>query len=287
MAPQSRRWCFTVNNPPNGAALPALISAAEYLVVGHEVAPTTGTPHLQGYVFLKRKTRFTGVQKLLPPGAHIEAAGGTHEQNRDYCSKSGNFVEHGVFPLEPDEAGKKFWTEVIASAKAHTLEHTHPKEFVMYYSFAQKMERDNPEKLENNSELDNYWIWGPSGCGKSSSVRQRWPDYFNKPLNKWFCGYQDQETLLLDDFDPSRKELGHHLKIWADHYPFYAEIKNGGKMVRPKRVVITSQYSPEMIYGDQPEVLDAIKRRFKVERMGPLPIHTFFTELDGTRHLVQ
>lgn len=283
---QSRRWCFTVNNP-KGAALPDLVQASEYVIIGQETAPTTGTPHLQGYAFLKKKTRLLGVKKLLPPGAHLEPAVADHQKNREYCSKSGSFVEHGIFPSEPAEAGKAYWSGVIASAKAHTLENTHPQEFVRYYSFAQKMERDNPEKLDDNPELDNYWIWGPSGCGKSSSARQRFPDFFNKPLNKWWCGYQDQETVLLDDFGPQRKELGYHLKIWADHYPFFAEVKNGGRMVRPKRIVITSQYSPDQIYADEPETLEAIKRRYKIERMGPPPVHIYFTELDGRRSLVQ
>jgi hypothetical protein len=38
-------------------------------------------------------------------------------------------------------------------------------------------------------KLDNYWIVGTTGTGKSSGARARWTDYYNKPLNKWWCSY--------------------------------------------------------------------------------------------------
>jgi len=61
--------------------------------------------------------------------------------------------------------------------------------------------------------------------------------------------------------------LGHHLKIWADRYAFVAESKGTAVPLRPTVICITSQYHPEEIWSDT-ATLDAIKRRFKIERIG-------------------
>jgi len=46
-----------------------------------------GTPHLQGYVELRKRTRLTQLKRLLPPQIHWEKAKGTDEENIAYCSK--------------------------------------------------------------------------------------------------------------------------------------------------------------------------------------------------------
>lgn len=45
---RSRGWCFTWNNyPPNYRLLLDAINC-RYIIAGQELAPNTGTPHLQG-----------------------------------------------------------------------------------------------------------------------------------------------------------------------------------------------------------------------------------------------
>lgn len=104
---------------------------------------------------------------------------------------------------------------------------------------------------------------GQPGTGKSLGARLRWPGLYNKPLNKWWTEYAGQETVLLDDFSKEHACLGTHLKHWADHYPFTAESKGGGSVIRPKRVVVTSNYSVAEIWEDQ-SMREAIYRRFKL-----------------------
>lgn len=65
-----------------------------YGVFGKEVAPTTGTPHLQGYVFFAERRRVGAVRRLFA-GAHVEQARASSEHNREYCTKGGDFVEFG------------------------------------------------------------------------------------------------------------------------------------------------------------------------------------------------
>jgi hypothetical protein len=86
-------WVFTLNNytPEHEAILQGM--DYHYLLYGKEVAPTTGTPHLQGYVQLKKKVRRTGLVKLIPTFWEV-AKGDVADQ--DYCKKAGDYVELGI-----------------------------------------------------------------------------------------------------------------------------------------------------------------------------------------------
>jgi len=287
-AKQSRKWCFTINNPLDNA-LQQIIPHATYLIAGREIAPTTGTPHLQGYVYLKKSARRTGVAKFLP-SAFITQARGTHIQNRNYCSKSGHFEEHGEFPdLEAvqkanGEKGREYWAQVIRSAREGTVEEEFPEEFVKRHSFCVTMAKENPRKLpELDGGFDNRWYYGEPGTGKSRLARDEFPDLFNKSINKWWDGYLDQETVLLDDFDKNHACLSHYVKIWSDRYPFPIEIKNSYGQARPKRIIVTSNYKPEEIWPEDSVLVAAIYRRFRVERIGAPPIHVYFTDANGVR----
>ncbi len=90
-------YCFTINNPTDlhYAQLLVFIHLCKYLIYGDEVAPETGTPHIQGYFSLKLRTRFNTVRGYLT-GAHLTVARGTATQNTVYCSKGENIVTHGT-----------------------------------------------------------------------------------------------------------------------------------------------------------------------------------------------
>lgn len=89
IARQSKRWCFTVNNMEVDNLCTAHFHPdIDYMIQGDEVAPTTQTPHVQGYVIFTTNKRLAAVKKLLPT-AHWEIAKGTTAQNIEYCSKDG------------------------------------------------------------------------------------------------------------------------------------------------------------------------------------------------------
>jgi hypothetical protein len=113
------------------------------------------------------------------------------------------------------------------------------------------------------STLEHEWHHGPTGTGKSSSVRRRYPTAFIKLPNKWWDGYRGQDVVIIDDIGTEHSYLGYHLKIWADHYPFPAEVKGSTISARPTKLIITSNYAPEDIWQD-PKILEPIKRRFRI-----------------------
>lgn len=63
---QSRRWMFTLNNWTEAEykELHESINVAiDYLIMGKEVAPKTGTPHIQGFFYFGTNRRFSTLKK--------------------------------------------------------------------------------------------------------------------------------------------------------------------------------------------------------------------------------
>lgn len=151
--------------------------------------------------------------------------------------------------------------------RAELMDGVYSKLYAQYPRFAHEVHNTFAEQAVMDGELQNEWIYGDPGVGKTRSVWEKYgrDGVYIKSLNKWWDGYEDREVVLLDDWDPSMKCLAFLLKAWADRYPFRAEIKGGSVVIRPKKLVVTSNYSIEQCF-DGPDV-EAIKRRFKVVHM--------------------
>lgn len=267
---RSRGWCFTVNNYTEDDELWAYAfgDAVTYLCVGREVGEN-GTPHFQGYAYFNNAVRLSTCRSFFP-NAHWEVQRGTCQQAAEYCQKEKDFFECGVLPMsniQKGEAGKQSIEERWTLAKEGRFEELPPEQYKTYQFIHTKF-----QVVEDRNELDNEWICGPTGCGKSRHVREQFDDFYSKGMNKWWDGYENEEVVLLDDFSPEHgKYLGYYLKIWADHYAFNAEVKGGMLKIRPKKVIITSQYRLEDCFEDK-ETADAIKRRFKIVQLAPFPV---------------
>ena len=256
---RSRTWTFTLNNYVDASIPQILASNPKYCVIGKEVG-ASGTQHLQGYIVFEHKKSLKQLQLLIPRG-HMEISKGTAQENFVYCSKDGDFVEHGVRPLTSKEKGSK-----AAAVHAEHWELARQGDFLLLppaqiktWEYIHSKYGASPSDLP---VLKNIWIHGVTGCGKSSLVRKIPQDFYSKPMSKWWDGYDGEEVVVLDDFAPEHgKFLGYFLKIWADHYVFNAEVKGGMLKIRPKHVVITSQYTLATCF-EEPETCAALARRF-------------------------
>lgn len=262
-----------MNNPNclenTGSFLP---EDAEYYVFGREVGES-GTPHLQGYICLKEKKALAWMKKHIHPHAHWEIARGTPQQASDYCKKDGDFVEVGELPQSNGSAGgagnKRRWVEAFENAKLGKFDEIDPQIRIMYHRTLKQINTDHLlERAPLSGDLENLWYHGPPGSGKSRHAREQFSDIYLKALNHWWDGYRGEDTVLIEEWElTSAKYLGHHLKIWADRYPFAPEIKGSHlPKQRPKRIVITSNYSIDECFGpDVDRQLNlAIHRRFRM-----------------------
>ena len=289
---QSRSWVFTLNNyTPIQHACMLGFPFASYVCIGEEISPS-GTPHLQGYIYLPQKKSLRQM-KAVCPEAHFEIAKGTPLQAANYCKKgdqphseweehgingpafgrNAKFQEIGSAPATQAEKGKRGAEKIKLMwelAKQGKIEGILPPGQVKTWEY---IHSKFGSTATDRASLDNLWIMGKSGCGKSRFVRDTFPSFYSKPMSKWWDGYSNEDVVVLDDFDPKHGEfLGYFLKIWADHYVFNAEVKGGMLRIRPKTVVVTSQYSIAQCFPDS-ETCAAVTRRFTVIPMGPgLPL---------------
>lgn len=263
-----KNWTFVLNNYTDieRDALKACGELVRYMVVGEEVG-ASGTPHLQGFVTMKNACRFNSLKQLVGERAHIEPAKGNVEQNFRYCTKDGNFWEvneRPKFPKQKGEQEKRRYQDAWNAAVAGDIESIDADIRLRHYHTLKKIRMDAilQEELEETTE-PMLWYYGESGSGKSRKARTENPDAYLKCCNKWWDGYVDQDKVIIEDFDKKHEVLIHHLKIWADRYPFPAEVKGSMFKIRPRQLIVTSNYHPQDIWTAAAD-LEPILRRFKI-----------------------
>lgn len=109
---QLKRIVFTLNNytDEDERRIQEATELFQYAIYGRETAPSTGTRHLQGFINFKSKREFTVIRDLLGGSGHIEPAHGTDQDNKEYCSKDGDFWEFGC----PRGQGRRSDLEEVA-----------------------------------------------------------------------------------------------------------------------------------------------------------------------------
>lgn len=262
----SKNFRFTWNNYTAETEAYLATLDVQYIMYGHEVAPTTGTPHLQGFLVRKKNTRLDAIRKLMR-GADVDICRGSIEQNHEYCRKEGtDIVERGTPPITKKQQGEN-------EQQRHALAYTAAKEgrlddipgdiMLRSYGNIKRIAFDHqrpPPGLEG--ELINEWIYGPAGTGKSTRAFAENPGAYLKAVNKWWDGYTDHATVIVEDMDPFHKSLALEFKLWGQHQPFPAESKGSTTAIRPKKIVVTSNYSIDEVWDD-PTTREAMHRRYR------------------------
>ncbi len=269
---KQKHWCFTNNNPTvsDRECLHSIENEGHvlYIVYGSELGEKHDIPHLQGFVTFANRKSLAQVRAVLPR-AHWEAKSrhSTYKEAIDYCKKDGDYVEWGEPPVDPAVKLKRRWTKAFEDAKVGDFESIPKDMLIRYYHSFKRIQQDYPTIPKNNEKTCGQWYVGPTGFGKTRTAVARYPNLYDKPLNKWWDGYRGQETVLIDDLAPAHgKWIGHLMKRWADWKSFPAEQKGTTVMIRPKRIIVTSQYTIDEVFYDPQDkcTVDAIKRRFKV-----------------------
>lgn len=280
---RSRAWSFTHNNytPEIEQALKTL--ECRYIVFGYEECPTTGTPHLQGYVVFESSIPFETAKKRIGATAHIEKPEHDALVNYRYCTKTREgdtpnekVYEKGDRPLSQKEKGageKRKWGEVMEHAKAGDMAWimmNQPKVFIQHGKMLEHIHArygPRPEPLVHRKV--HTWIWGVADSGKVhhakhlEDLKTPHPSCYVKKADKWFCHYDGEERVVVMEWAPKHYQLSEDLKEWADKWPFRAEGKGTSMTIRPKEIWICSNYSIEQCFSD-PETVAALNTRFNV-----------------------
>lgn len=282
--PQHSNWVFTY--PYGGNGQPSkddvhefwegLCEKAYYAIAGFEKGEG-GQLHLQGYVQLDVKQRLTQLKKLPKANTvHWEPARGDEESNERYCTKeNGEILRHGDEPriINAGKRAKRDYATALEMAKADNIDNIDPTLLVQYFRTWQLIKDSYAAKANDLAAGSKMmWIYGPTGTGKSRSARQLFEDmgevFYNKLQNKWWDHYKNERCVLIDDLGlETGRALVNFLKLWLDMYVFKAEYKGGAMDIRPRLIVITSNYHPHEIFGETKD-FEPIMRRLSVIYVG-------------------
>lgn len=270
MARKNRNFVFTWNNYPDDASdyLQELVDTEVLKYVGYceEIAPTTGTPHLQGYCSFNSPRTIEQARAKFS-GCHVEVMLGSIAQNEEYCTKAGELKHFGVKPISNDNKGRAErlrWQRAKELAQSGQLDDIDADILIRCYSTLKRIRTDYAAK-PGPQDVRCYWIYGPTGTGKSHSVETTFPLCYKKNMDdpKWFDGYQGEETVYLEDLDKYQVRWGGLLKRLADRWPLLVNTKGSMQYIRPQRVIVTSNYNLDEIWTES-GTLDPLLRRFTV-----------------------
>lgn len=229
----------------------------------------TGQLHLQYYIQRHKQTRLATIRREICDKSHWEIARGTAAQCIDYVSKEDTrvagpwkFGESSTMGCRTDLAMAAQAIREGKDMKAIAIEH--PEAFIKYHkgmmAYQNLMKSKGPRVCPPDGP--EVWVfWGPTGTGKSRRAFETWPGAYRKMTNdKWWDGYQGEETVIFDDFKGSSMRL-HDFQLIVDRYPVKVETKGSTVELSATRLVFTSNKHPSEWYSEDADPEGTVMRR--------------------------
>lgn len=266
------QWCFTMwphkydNMVQCQRQVQDIGAACTYAVFARETCPETKQKHFQCFCVFKERVRRSALSKKYHESIHWEPMGGTLDECWTYVTKEDKSpLVFGEKPIDPAQREQERWKVARVAACTNKWEDINDQIFVCHFNSIKGISNHYstpPPKLDSTCGI---WLWGVPGSGKTHFATTNYgSEYYYKLCNKWWDGYKGEDTVIIDDFDPTHAVyMTQFVKHWTDKYPFRGETKGGGGMFRPKRIVVSSNYSLKDCFGSQPDY-KAIRRRFSV-----------------------
>lgn len=284
--PMLRCVCYTYNNYcTEGIDILKNYDNTSFHVAVYETG-TNGTLHIQGYMELKTRTRFTKLQRDLAgcKGIHLEARRGSAQQAIDYITnneeknKLYGLPKICIFTGVPKVKGNR---TSVYEARQYLEDGLTVRDLVddpsyditpgvlkVYKELAPVYEQKRSWKPEV------IWIYGRPRTGKSTYARLlAGPSYYNLQLGRqWYDGYDGEDVVLWDDFDNdfpygeeierkiggeyipdltllrTQKLMRNMLLQLTDRHDFRAPIKGSSKQCLAKKVIVVSHVPPWHIW---------------------------------------
>lgn len=264
---RSRRWTFTSYGLEGPIEFTDRLT---YLIYGLEECPKTKLLHWQGYLESDLKLSLKQVQKIIGDDtAHCENAREDGRTNLNYCDKDGIYLEYGTYKRQGSRSDIKELIELIKEKKSNSeLLELMPSQTFMYSKHIEKVR--HTLQADRTEAPKVIWIHGPAGCGKTSYVADKHPDYYVKDNSKWWDGYEQQEAILIDDYETPKEGLTYkELLRLFDRYKYQGQTKGGYVKINSPYIYITHTEPPEIVFGykDDPEWGAQMERRISKMEM--------------------
>lgn len=272
--PQGKFWMFTHNNP-----IPELWTSNDVTLTFHYLREThekfkinyaswqlesgeEGTPHIQGYIELDSRVRRRQLGKTLT-STHLELRKGSATQAKQYTTKEDTRIEgpweFGTFCDVPNQTKplELIKRKLDEGVKEKQIAEEHFCTWIRHHKAFQRYK----QLISPNRDWATKIIIciGPTGCGKSRFALEADPAAYWKQRSPWWCGYEGQDTVVLDEFYGWIRY--DELLRLCDRYPLLVETKGGQTTFLAKTVIITSNTTPDTWYRNVPNTLAPLYRR--------------------------
>lgn len=259
-AKRYRSYCFTDFSRDSEFLLALPWS---YICWGHEICPSTGRPHYQGFIYLKDAKTESAVRKMFG-GRHVEKQyeKATNQDSIDYCK--GNHTNHkGVYkPLNevfeeygfaPEPQGKR--NDILLIHEKIKEGNCTMRDILSSTDTFQtiRIAEINLKYFEKprNWAPEVFWYYGDTGTNKTKTAYEMCEDpYTCMGSAKWWEGYDGHADVIIDDYRPEFCNFNDLLRI-LDRYAYRIENKGGTRQLRAKRIFITTPKHPMNTWRDK------------------------------------
>jgi len=231
-----------------------------------ECCPKTQREHLQGFVKFDTHIRLRQLQRIFHnPKLHCEISRGSPLENLAYCVKEDSRLKGTIPTIIPED--RSLWSDVRQGRRSdlevlldmilqgmtdYDIMMAMPSTFMRYqrhvtsarYVWLQATTLDY-------SPVRVIVYWGHSRTGKTRLAiknSKRSGGYFKVSLQSptWFCGYQGEPNLIIDEF--SGEIPLSQLLMFLDSYKCRLPVKGGFVMKQYSTIYITSNQDPRSWY---------------------------------------
>ncbi len=232
---------------------------------GHEIAPTTKKPHLQGLIQFYNKKRLGGVKRIFgSKKIHVEPCYGSVKQNQKYCAKDNKYVMYGEFICQSHRSDlENIKKKLDEGGTLKEVADDHFGDYIRYHHGLQAYKKMcDKERTKKFRKIDVELVCGSTGTNKTRNTIEQNPNAFKitgKNL-KWWDGYEQEETLIIDEYS---NDIGitEMLNI-LDGYQLRLEIKGSFTYANWTKVIITTNLHPCEIHSQaKAEHRSALNRR--------------------------
>lgn len=264
---QSRNWCFTDFSMLNIEEIYKNYNdIIRYICFGKEICPTSKKLHYQGWVQFYNKKRFGGVKRIFNNKIHLESCRGSEYDNNKYCMKDNNYKYFGTFKSQGQrsdleaikhniDCGENIGTIMNDNFNTYCR---YRKGILDYYELTTK---NLTKKFRNVKVIIHS---GATNTGKTRSAMKYNNSYkINGSELKWFDGYNQEKTLIIDEYDNDVK-ITKLLNI-LDGYHLRLPIKGGFTYANWNTVIITTNLNKnEFHINAKKKHRDALFRRINL-----------------------
>lgn len=239
---QSRNWCFTDFQFLNWKEIYNEYSdIIRYVCFGKEIAPTTGTKHLQGWIQFTTKRTMGGVKRICKSKQlSLRPCYGDEYSNDVYCSKDGKFTHFGKFLAQGARTDLEMIRKLIA-------DETPMKQIAddyfdtwcrNYKAFEKYREMITKDKTKEFRKVEVEIIYGETGQGKTRRAMEEATYKIEGDNLQWWDGYNGDKCILIDEYS-NQLPITKLLNI-LDGYQLRLPIKGGHTYANWNKVYITT-----------------------------------------------